>query len=233
MSDAELIALWKARLRRTASRVVFTSQTAADGGLYSWFGHVTHAPPGATWPTYRGQLMWPLLQVIVPDLPYCPESVRDLAFISAFAFPDLSEADIDNGEGWAVHHAYRLKDVVPLAEPQHDSWVRPCRLGWEYIPEDYPSYDDLPDDFPEHLRGDNYHEDFRKIWGTKVGGWPANIQSEVYWAPLNRHPYAPEYVFEIDTEPDRDWGWGCNGTCYFGRGTGAHRDQWAMSWQGY
>ncbi len=62
-------------------------------------------------------------------------------------------------------------------------------------------------------------------------GWPGG--REIYWAPLNKHPANPEYVFQIGTEPLADFAWGDQGVGYFGRGTGAARDQWTFSWQCY
>jgi hypothetical protein len=68
----------------------------------------------------------------------------------------------------------------------------------------------------------------------KLGGWPTLIQSEIFWAPWNRHPAAPEYVFQIDSTGKGNWSWGDGGVGYFGRGTAPGKtDEWALAWQCY
>ncbi|HEX8776147.1 MAG TPA: hypothetical protein VF735_21435, partial [Pyrinomonadaceae bacterium] len=64
-------------------------------------------------------------------------------------------------------------------------------------------------------------------------GWPTLIQSEIYWAPWNKHPANPEYVFQINSEEKANWRWGDAGVGHFGRGTGVAKNQWALSWQCY
>jgi uncharacterized protein YwqG len=68
---------------------------------------------------------------------------------------------------------------------------------------------------------------------SKIGGWPYLIQSEVFWAPENRHPANPEYVFQIASERKAHWQWGDGGIGYFGRGTGDATEAWTLSWQCY
>lgn len=36
--------------------------------------------------------------------------------------------------------------------------------------------------------------------GTKLGGWPTLIQSEISWGPNNQHQAAPTYCLQIDSE---------------------------------
>ncbi len=102
-------------------------------------------------------------------------------------------------------------------------------------------------DVPDHVRhlidrlpefedsywgpGGKYHELLENRHCSKIGGWPSLIQSEIFWAPLNRHPADPEYVLQIDTEPKAHWAWGMraqatldvapetSGTAGFWRGT--------------
>ncbi|MHC4974852.1 MAG: DUF1963 domain-containing protein, partial [Planctomycetota bacterium] len=75
---------------------------------------------------------------------------------------------------------------------------------------------------------------FENTPGFKLGGWPTLIQSEIFWAPWNRHPAAPEYVFQIDSTAKGNWSWGDGGVGYFGRGTAPGKtDEWALAWQCY
>ena len=81
---------------------------------------------------------------------------------------------------------------------------------------------------------EDYVDLFENVQGFKLGGWPTLIQSEIYWAPWNKHPASPEYVFQIDSTEKGNWAWGDNGLGYFGRGTApGHEDVWTLSWQCY
>lgn len=68
------------------------------------------------------------------------------------------------------------------------------------VEEDFPCWEGLPFDIPESVQ-DNYEDLFSNVSGLKLGGWPTLIQSEIFWAPWNQHPAAPEYVFQVDSEP--------------------------------
>ena len=60
------------------------------------------------------------------------------------------------------------------------------------------------------------------------------IQSELYWAPWNRHEAKPEYVFQIDSTEKGNWMWGDNGIGYFGRGTAPGKEnEWVLVTQFY
>ena len=101
----------------------------------------------------------------------------------------------------------------------------------KFIDVDYPCREDIPIEVPEDIE-DNYHDLFENQPGFKLGGWPTLVQSEIYWAPWNRHPIAPEYVFQIDTTAKGQWTWGDRGIGYFGRGTETgHEHEWALAWQ--
>jgi uncharacterized protein YwqG len=96
---------------------------------------------------------------------------------------------------------------------------------------DYPEYEDVPEEIPLEIE-ETYIDDFENASGFKLGGWPTLIQSEIFWAPFNRHPANPEFVFQIDSTAKGNWSWGDRGVGYFGRGTTeGHRDEWTLAWQ--
>ena len=99
------------------------------------------------------------------------------------------------------------------------------------IEADYPVLDDLPCALPREIE-DDYYDRFPNVSGVKLGGWPTLIQSEIFWAPWNRHPHSPEYVFQIDSVEKGNWFWGDAGVGYFGRGTAdGHENDWSIAWQ--
>jgi hypothetical protein len=99
------------------------------------------------------------------------------------------------------------------------------------VEEDFPCWEDVDVELPEHIM-DNFVDLFPNTPGFKLGGWPTLIQSEIYWAPWKRHPAAPQYVFQIDSDEKARWSWGDRGIGYFGRGTIPGReDEWTLEWQ--
>ncbi len=222
---------WRRRFARKASRMTVGGSRPPDNPATSWFGRVSLAEPAEMWPVCQGRLMWPLLQIVVRELPFCPASLSDIAVIRVFIDPRFYELNTDAGEGWAVRTSATLEGLDVITEPAHESKIRPFPGRWELVEADYPTHDDLPWDSPSALRDSYYELGFENVGGTKVGGWPSNVQSEIFWAPMNKHPHNPQYAFQIDTEPKAHWMWGDSGVGYFGRGTGVHQDEWAMSWQ--
>ena len=98
------------------------------------------------------------------------------------------------------------------------------------VEEDFPCWEDLPAEPPPEV-GD-YHAEYSNTPGLKLGGWPTLLQSEIFWAPWNRHPSAPEYVFQVDSSDKAGWYWGHDGVAYIGRGTAAGCEkEWALAWQ--
>ena len=223
---------WRKQLARPASRMVFDKSIASTDSPGAWFGQITHGAPDEQWPECNGRAMWPLLQIVVPELPVRPATIDDLAMIRVYIDPEYHAMDTDHGQGWEVRASTTLDGLKPIVEPKHGSKIRPSHVTWEPIDVDYPTWDDLPNDIPEALRDDYHDLGFENHHATKVGGWPSTIQAEICWAPWNKHPYNPEYIFQIDSEDKApDWLWGDAGTGYFGRGTGQHRGKWAMAWQ--
>ncbi len=237
----EQIERWRKRLVRKASRLVLDPLGASSNSATSWFGRMTFSEAGESWPAYNGRLMWPLLQVVVRDLPFRPTALNDIAIIRVFVNPGhLAETDNGGssfympegvpGEGWLLRASPALENLVPVVEPDHGSTIHALPGHWELIEDDYPTFDHLPPDSPDSLVDDYCASEFVSHQGTKIGGWPFTVQNEVSLARPG-DACDPEYVFQIDSDYKHRWMWGDLGLAYFGRGAGAHRDKWAMDWQ--
>jgi uncharacterized protein YwqG len=223
----------EAKLRRKASRIVVGGFRPPEAPEASWFGRVRLAGPDEEWPSHRDKPMLPLCQLNLAEMPFVPPSLHDLSLITVFiSTVSLPIATKENGDGWRLRTYASLQGLVEIEAPQHDNVIRPFPIRWELIEADYPSYEDVAFELPEELL-DDYRDLFKLHYSSKVGGWPYLIQSEICWAPYNRHPANPEYVFQIASEEKAHWQWGDAGIGYFGRGTGRARQVWALEWQCY
>lgn len=202
----------------------------------SWFGRVNLALPGETWPRSDNKPMHALCQINLAQLPFRPPRLDDIDFLTLFIGPKELPLDEPNGTNWCLR-AYRdIGALVPLTPVKTGGSIKALPMRASILEKDYPCYDDIADDLPDDLLDemDEFEDVFENANGFKLGGWPSLIQAEIFWAPLNKHPAAPEYAFQIDSTQKGNWMWGDNGVAYFGRGTAkGHKDEWAIAWQCY
>lgn len=224
---------FRAAIRRRAIRLEIGGFRPPSNPLTSWFGRVSFALPSESWPCMDGKPMHALCQINLTELPFRPPRLDDLEFITVFIGPDKLPIKAENGFNWCLRAYRNIGELVPLTNLPTGSPMKPFPMRPKVIEEDYPCHDDIPCAVPPEI-DDEYYDLFDNVNGFKLGGWPTLIQSEIYWAPWQKHPISPEYVFQIDTTEKGNWMWGDNGVGYFGRGTvEGRRDEWAIEWQCY
>ncbi|MDJ0941527.1 MAG: DUF1963 domain-containing protein [Woeseiaceae bacterium] len=199
----------------------------------SWFGAVNLATPEQSWPESNGKPMHALCQINIADLPFRTPGLEDIDFLSVFIGPDELPSDELNGTNWCLRTYRAGERLVALEQVDSGSVIRPFPMRPIVIEEDFPMWEDVEIDLFEQIAGD-YYDHFDNVGGLKLGGWPTLIQSEIFWAPWNKHPANPRYVFQIDSTEKGNWTWGDSGVGYFGRGTAqGYTDEWACEWQCY
>jgi uncharacterized protein YwqG len=223
----------KRRLVRKAIAFEIGGFNPSGDPLESWFGRVNVCAPGEGWPEYAGKPMHPLCQINLTSLPFRPPRLSDIDFIAVFIDADDLPVRLPNGEKWCLR-AYKNTDaLVPLQQRETDSHIQAFPMRARIIEEDYPCWDDVHIKLPEDI-AEQYFDLFENIGGFKLGGWPSLIQGEIFWAPWNKHPASPEFVFQIDSNEKSNWAWADGGVGYFGRGTAAGKeDEWVLAWQCY
>lgn len=221
--------------RRPASVAEVGGFRPPDDPLVSWFGGHFVGAEGETWPEHQGRPMWPLLQVFTRELPYCPPLLADVAAFTVFVVADdLPLPHSRNGEGWLLRHYKSEKGLSLLRQPELHTRIRPFPIRWVLLEADGLEWDDALNavDFDEFNDLDErdetldpvdlFYDRYSSQSGTKVGGWPAHIQS-------GKLPHQ-EFVFQIGTERKSHWSWGDNGIGYFYCGSVG---DWIMDWQCY
>ena len=229
MSNPEL----RDRLKRRAIVFDVGGVRPSEKQLASWFGRVNVGAAGEAWPTTEGDPMHALCQINLSDLPFRPSRLDDIEMITVFVGPRELPTNSPNGRHWCLRSYKDVTTLLPIDRYETESGIKPLPMRPRVVEEDFPCWEDVPVQLPEEI-ADNYYDLFENVCGLKLGGWPSLIQSEIVWAPWNKHPAAPEYVFQVDSEPKANWSWGDGGVGYFGRGTLEGKDdEWACEWQCY
>lgn len=221
------------QLRRRAVLLKIGGFRPPNDPASSWFGRVNFGLPGEVWPMMNNDPMHALCQINLAEIPFRSPHLRDIDFISIFIGPEELPIDAPNGENWCLRTYKDLTRLIPLAQVDKGSPIKPFPMRPHLIEEDYPCWEDVPIEVSGEIE-ERYYDLFENVRGFKLGGWPSLIQSEIFWASWNKHPIDPEYVFQIDTTEKANWMWGDSGVGYFGRGTKeGHTDEWALTWQCY
>jgi uncharacterized protein YwqG len=218
------------QLRRKAVVMDIEEHRPSTDLSASWFGRVSLALPDELWPMSGHGPMHALCQINLTDMPLQFSRLSDFALITVFIDPSEIATDKPNGQTWCLRAYKQLEMLCPLQQMDSRSSLKALPM-YPRIVEDFPCLEDVKLELPSEIR-DNYYDLFENTGGLKLGGWPTLIQSEIYWAPLNKHPIAPEYIFQVDSTEEGNWMWGDCGVGYFGRGTlNGHTDEWALEWQ--
>lgn len=231
MSDA--VNEFRHSIRRRAVAMEIGGFRPSESLAHSWFGRVNLALPDEAWPYANDRPMLALCQINLTELPFCPPRLNDLELITVFIDAEELPTDDPNGTNWCLRAYPSLQGLVPLTPQGEGSPIKPLPMRPVAADEDFPCWEDVTSEVPAEVEN-SYYDHFPNVPGFKLGGWPSLIQSEIYWAPWQKHPIAPEYVFQIGSTEKGHWMWGDNGVGYFGRGTASgHEHEWALGWQCY
>jgi len=219
----------RSKLKRQASVMTVSEKEFTGPPGNSWFGRVTMAAPGQEWPMSNGKAMLPLCQIDCSELPYRPDILDGIAFITVcISIDDFPGHNTLNGNGWLLR-SYTADDVlVPIAPPplperprslwnfvtgSKSSYIKPSPISWDAI-DDYPDYLDAVKLYPEiESLGEEYDEHFDNCFEGKIGGWPTQSLAAIF----EGYTPEPEFVFQLANEPEADWFWGDMGIASFGR----------------
>jgi hypothetical protein len=197
------------------------------------FGGVNACALGEEWPHFAGRPMQPVAQLNLLDAPYVPEHVRDVALIAVFFDREATPAHAKNGDGWLLRAYPNLECLKPLPAPPEFAKLRARPARYTLLKRDFPDWDDaaslnVPDDL-----ADDWEEEFGSAEGSKIGGWPTLLQSEIYWAPGNEHYANPQFAFQLARMDKLKTSIPADSFGYFGRGTGGASAVWTFAWQSY
>ena len=188
------------------------------------FGAVRLERKGEAWPRHDGTPLWPLCQINLREAPIVPEALRDLSLITIFMRDTdaiaptqiIDTADPDAAATWALRSYPSLEGLTIPKQINHKSPLSPRQGEWGTAQADYANHD-LAGSVVDTKSNDVYAYDWgRAVGKTKLGGWPATVQSEPWWGYTGSED-TWDFVLQIENEPKAGWyGWG-NGAAYIAR----------------
>lgn len=195
----------------------------------SWLGKVLLSAKEEEWPSINGEFMSPLCQLNLSDLPYKPDFLKDIKFITVFIHENKI-FDEDNSESYLIRTYNDINELIPLKQVSHPSTIKPFQLEPYLEKNDCPSWENCPISIPEEFE-DEYETLFKNEQGIKIGGWPTLIQGEIFWTPFNKNSEDINFAFQISSIEKANWNWGDGGVGYFGINT--KTNTWVFTWQSY
>jgi hypothetical protein len=172
--------------------------------------------------------MFPLLQVNCSELPYVPDELKDTALFVVWLDQEEIPLDTSQGVGWEIREYASLDGLRPLPDILKPSHLKTFPIRWTLSEADGPGWEDawgLVDLAPVNESEEGSHAFFERYAshpGTKVGGFPAEIQGGLGGDGT--------FVFQIGSEEKANWMWGDCGIGYFLKGP---KGYWEFQWQCY
>jgi len=208
-------------------------------------GDVRCGLPGEAWPTYGGAPMVGLCQLNLKESLFVPKILADLAFITVFmARGKESDWPIDypfegdkDREKWVVRAYGSLEGLVPYVKAPSPVF-HPCAVEQSALQDPAPNHSGvvlratleqlgLDGAYVERIEEEIYdiEEEQGEIrWGSKIGGWPAPIQSDI------ERPLA----FQLGSEGATGIHWIDAGCAYFWRSKlDDGNDRWSLEIEFY
>ncbi|HDR2589357.1 TPA: DUF1963 domain-containing protein, partial [Enterobacter ludwigii] len=161
-------------------------------------------------PVWKGQPMFPLLQIRVDELPVIPEQLKGIALLVLYHNMESHPFDKPHGEGWLIRE-YATLDGLELL-PAINTPDRAFPVRWVSVNDDAPGWEDawdiidLSDVNDDEDASNRFYDGFNRYRGTKVGGYPMEIQ---HGAGIQ------DFVFKVGSEEKVNWMWADNGIGYF------------------
>jgi hypothetical protein len=210
-------------LNRPCAPIVFRKPANIDPFM-SMFGTVRLGLKDEAWPAQNGAPMWPMCQFNLTHAPVLPNALRDLSLITIFMSPDdsrsptqvINTARPDPKATWMLRSYSTLDGLTIPKPPAHASTLSPCLGEWSMARPDYGNHD-VAGQVVDTQANDIYAYDWAEaVTQTKLGGWPATVQSEPWW-DYSKGKDTWDFVLQIENEPNAGWhGWG-DGAAYIAR----------------
>jgi hypothetical protein len=188
-------------MRRTTTRMKKITQRSLDlRQRGSFWNHVNVLGVGEEWPCFRGDPLFPMLQINCADVTLKDNPLAEFSFVTLFAAAGGVLGNL--GEDIAVRGYHRDEPLLQI-EPPCDPLDTPNKLSMSDDLISYPDENDLPPGLKVFLEdsGDPEQvltqEDSEKL-NSRLGGWPGWLQS-------GRLSGFGTFAFQVDSLDVENW----------------------------
>ncbi|MFG4001532.1 DUF1963 domain-containing protein [Flavobacterium aquidurense] len=150
-----------------------------------------------------GELMLPLFQLCLNQLPFVPKILEESKIITVFISKKFPMDLTPNGNNWVLRE-YKSSDNIVVKDLKNDtSFIKPFPLLNRLIEEDYPVWEDpeIPDELSNKINQledsgviDSYYDIIKNNYGHKIGGYATYCQSGIDFGEDF------EFVFQIASD---------------------------------
>jgi hypothetical protein len=150
-----------------------------------------------------GELMLPLFQLCLNQLPFVPKILEGTKIITVFISKKFPMDLTPNGNNWVLREYKSLDNVVVKDLKNDTSFIKPFPLSNRLIEEDYPVWEDpeIPDDISDKINEledsgiiGSYYNIIQNNYSHKIGGYPTYCQSGIDFGEDF------EFVFQIASD---------------------------------
>jgi hypothetical protein len=218
MNDLEKI---KSKLAKRASGFITGGFKPTNSNTESWIGRVYLYLENEEIPVdNNGDLMLPLFQLCLNELPFVPDILINTKIITVFISKNIPMDLTPNGNHWVLREYKNTNDIIFKDLKNESSHIKPFPLSNKLIEEDYPVWEnpEIPEDISDKILQledegiiDSYYDIIENNYGHKLGGYATYCQSGVYFGD----DY--EFVFQISSDEKANLNIVDNGNIYLAK----------------
>lgn len=171
--------------------------------------------------------MFPLLQINCQELPCRPPQLERTALLVLYLTAEEIPFDKPNGDGWLIREYQSIDGLVPVGGTKPE-WLKSFPIKWILSEPERPEWEeawglvDLTPINESEEASEEFFERYPNYHGTKVGGYPSQIQHGIGGDS--------PFVFQVGSEEKPNWMWADNGIGYFCK---SPEGQWEFQCQFY
>lgn len=186
----------------------------------------------------NGDLMFPLAQFYLPNLPYVHPRISKTKLITVFITGELPECFEPMGENWVIRE-YENLDTIKIKKLENpNSFLKAFPLQAELDENDFPLWDGgglSMEDEAEVLKLENegiiedYFDITEHIYDHKIGGYPSFCQSGI--GDSDGFGEGFQFVFQISSDEKANFNVIDNGSLMFAKNSDTN--QWSVYYDFY
>ncbi len=205
----------------------------------SWIGRVFAFNKDEEIPTDKnGDLMIPLAQLYIPNLPFIHGNIQNTKLITVFISKQFPECLEEMGNYWLIREYSSLDGIVIKDLKNPEPFLKPFPLKSEYIEKDFPIWDGggLSGEMETEILKledegiiDSYYDITDHTYEHKIGGYPSFCQSGIGDADGFGEGY--KFVFQISSDQKANLNIIDSGSLMFAKN--AETEEWSIYYDFY